>query len=439
MLNEKHAHINLEEEIEKINACVHCGYCLPACPTYISTGNEGNSPRGRLYLIKDLIRDGKEELEDTAKNYLDNCLGCMACETACPSGVEYTDLLEFARHDREQSKYHKGFWGFIRRQAFKYILPNRLLLNMARISLRVMNFIYKLLPFLPRLVKIQPKLEFEYKKIETDSFYPSLENLDGIDNPEHTVILNLGCVMDTIYNQVHLDTIKVLNAIGYHVYVPSSKCCGALASHSGEHALGEKQKQDFLKKQKTTIDGIPVNKVVFNSAGCGAFIKESEDLDPELELYDIAELLDINNWKAPLPLANFKKKIEVADSRLMSFFGEIDASEEMSVDITYHPACHLSHAQGIRGVYEEILKLMQRVNLKTLYEAEVCCGSAGFYNLIKPDLADDIGKRKAENIQNTEAKFVVTANPGCMSQIEAHLPDDYEVVHPMTLLAAVLT
>lgn len=439
MSQEKTAHISLEEEIEKINACVHCGYCLPACPTYLSTGNEGNSPRGRLYLIKDLIRGAKEELEDTAQTYLDNCLGCMACETACPSGVEYTDLLEYARYDRGQSKYHKGLWGFVRKQAFKYILPNRFLLNMMRISLRGMNFIYKLLPFLPKLVKIQPKLEFEYKKIETDSFYPALENLDAIDNPESTVILNLGCVMDTIYNQVHIDTIKVLNAIGYHVYVPSTNCCGALASHSGEHDVGEKQKQAFLKKQKTTIDGITINKVVFNSAGCGAFIKESKNLDPDLKLLDIAELLDIDNWQAPLPLASFKQKLEVVNYRLLKFFDETDVSDEISIDITYHPACHLSHAQGIRGVYEKILALMKKVNLKTLYEAEVCCGSAGFYNLIKPDMADDIGKRKAENIQNSNAKYVVTANPGCMSQIEAYLPENYRVIHPMTLLAAVLT
>ena len=413
---------SIEAKIDQINACVHCGYCLPACPTYLSTGNEGNSPRGRLYLIRDLIKGGVEDLGDTARGYLDNCLGCQACETSCPSGVEYIKLLEYAREERSQTHYNKGFWALVRRTAFQYFLPNRFLLNISRLGLRAMNAIYSTFPFLPKLVKIQPKLDFEYKQIETARFYPSLSNLDNIDNPDHCLIFNLGCVMDTIYNQVHVDTIKLLNALGFHVYVPDSACCGALASHSGEFELGHKQRQEFMEKQVYNIDGLKINTIVSNSAGCGAFIKDEAN---ELKVVDIAELLDVDNWQAPVSLDEFKASLMAKD-------------DEAKLDVTYHPACHLNHAQGIQGVYEKLLSLVPSLNLKALYEADVCCGSAGFYNLIKPDMADDIGKRKAENIQNTEAKFVLTANPGCMSQIEAHLPEDYKVEHPISFLAKFL-
>ena len=423
-----------DEELDKIKACIHCGICLSACPTYLTTGNEGNSPRGRLYLIKDLIQGEVPELDIAGQEYLDNCLSCMACETVCPSGVEYIQLLDYARHEKQESSYSKGFWGLVRKFSFAFLLDQRYLLNLGRIGLKILNIFYKLFPFLPKLSKMQPSREIPYTKLEVNKLYPSAETILDVPDYERTVLFNLGCVMDTLYNSVHHDTIKVLNAAGYHVYVPASGCCGALASHSGEFKIGEKQTEKFIQAQCDALNklyeteqalGDFSNPIVFNSAGCGAHVKDKVYLE-SLVLKDIAELIDPDNWLAPISLEAFKAKL----------------INPASLRAVYHPACHLYHAQGLTTQYQSLLALIPNLELIPFLEAEVCCGSAGFYNLIKPQLAEPIGERKAANIKKAGVDLVITANPGCMSQIEAHLSEgsgdgkqSYTVIHPMSLLA----
>jgi glycolate oxidase iron-sulfur subunit len=430
-----------DEELDKIKACIHCGICLSACPTYLTTGNEGNSPRGRLYLIKDLIQGEVPELDATGQEYLDNCLSCMACETVCPSGVEYIQLLDYARHEKQESSYSKGFWGLVRKFSFAFLLDQRYLLNLGRIGLKVLNIFYKLFPFLPKLSKMQPSREIPYTKLEVNKLYPSTETILDVPDSERTVLFNLGCVMDTLYNSVHHDTIKVLNAAGYHVYVPASGCCGALASHSGEFEIGEKQTEKFIQAQCDALNklykteqalGDFSNPIVFNSAGCGAHVKDKVYLE-SLVLKDIAELIDPNHWQAPLPLEDFKAKL-INSVKGIDENAEIEDCEQ-SLKAVYHPACHLYHAQGLTTQYQNLLALIPNLELIPFLEAEVCCGSAGFYNLIKPQLAEPIGERKAANIKKAGVDLVITANPGCMSQIEAHLGGGYRVVHPMSLLA----
>ena len=450
MFEENAEIIARDEELDKIKACIHCGICLSACPTYLTTGNEGNSPRGRLYLIKDLIQGEVSELDATGQEYLDNCLSCMACETVCPSGVEYIQLLDYARHEKQENGYTKGFWGLVRKFSFAFLLDQRYLLNLGRIGLKVLNIFYKLFPFLPKLSKMQPSREISYTKLEVNKLYPSTEKiLDedgenagiGVCEQSRTVLFNLGCVMDTLYNSVHHDTIKVLNAAGYHVYVPASGCCGALASHSGEFKIGEKQTEKFIQAQCDALNKLyegpdenaeiedyePFhrraledfsNSIVFNSAGCGAYVKDKVYLE-SLVIKDIAELIDPDNWLAPISLEAFKAKLV----------------NPASLKAVYHPACHLYHAQGLTTQYQSLLALIPNLELIPFLEAEVCCGSAGFYNLIKPKLAEPIGERKAANIKKAGADLVITANPGCMSQIEAHLSEGYKVIHPMSLLA----
>ena len=427
MFKENAEIIARDEELDKIKACIHCGICLSACPTYLTTGNEGNSPRGRLYLIKDLIQGEVPELDIAGQEYLDNCLSCMACETVCPSGVEYIQLLDYARHEKQESSYSKGFWGLVRKFSFAFLLDQRYLLNLGRIGLKVLNIFYKLFPFLPKLSKMQPSREIPYTKLEVNKLYPSAETILDVPDSERTVLFNLGCVMDTLYNSVHHDTIKVLNAAGYHVYVPASGCCGALASHSGEFKIGEKQTEKFIQAQCDALNklyeteqalGDFSNPIVFNSAGCGAHVKDKVYLE-SLVIKDIAELIDPDNWLAPISLEAFKAKLV----------------NPASLRAVYHPACHLYHAQGLTTQYQSLLALIPNLELIPFLEAEVCCGSAGFYNLIKPKLAEPIGERKAANIKKAGADLVITANPGCMSQIEAYLSEGYKVIHPMSLLA----
>ncbi len=402
-----------------LKACIHCGMCLPACPTYQITGNEGDSPRGRLYIINDVINGAtlnEERLIDSI-NYLDNCLECSACETVCPSGVQYTNILEQARNDWKLNSYSKGFFGFMRKLAFRWLLPNRFLLRILR---ALMNFTTMLIP-LHKFIKIIPKFEDNYHQIQTNYYYRSKIELNDVSDSDRTLSLPLGCVMDTVYNHVHWDTIKVLNAFGYHVYIPESNCCGALAYHSGEAKLGLKQLQDTIQKLNESPENhLYSYPLVMNSAGCGAFLKNHSELKV-LDLIEALERAPVNPMKPSFLSTNGQR-----------------TTPKAKIIATYHPACHLNHQQGLANDYVELLKQIPSLELMPLYEADMCCGSAGFYNLIKSKMANKIGKRKARFIKNTNAEVVLTANPGCMSQIQAQLGDDYKVLHPVSLIRGYL-
>jgi len=398
---------------EQIKACIHCGMCLPACPTYLVSGNEGNSPRGRIYLINDLIQDQKHHSklgDDKAIEYLDNCLSCYACETACPSGVEYASIIEYAREELGQSHYTKGFAGFLRYLAFRYLLPNRrLLLLAARFNQSFAWLINILAAFNKKLGiinKVKPELD-SYQELKPGSIYKTSFNSDSAS----TVSLGLGCVMDTFYNQVHWDSIYLLNQFGYNVRISKSTCCGALASHSGEYKLGHELLDKFIA---TTKEELPL---VFNSAGCGAYVKDH----CELESFDIIELLT----QAPI------NPIAVIAS-------EHSERGDPVLEISYHPACHLNHRQHIAYDYLDLVKMIPDIKVQNLHQADVCCGSAGFYNIIKPEMADAIGQIKAKNLQASDSQLILSANPGCLAQIQAQLGKDYKVEHPISFLAQYL-
>ncbi len=415
----------IKDHIENIiKACIHCGICLPACPTYQVTGNEGHSPRGRIYQINDLIREESKPLDQDRIKYLDGCLSCLGCQTVCPSGVQYQSIIEFAREELQECNYDKGPFGLIRKLAFKYLLPNRTLLNLSRVAYKITNAIIPI----HKLVKPSPRFDHEYKAIKTNFIYESDVILSATKESRHCeeseaersnpdsqeapiVSLPLGCVMDTVYNSVHWDTIKVLNAFGYDVYIPESNCCGALAYHSHEEKIGLEQLSETEKILETK--NYPI---ISNSAGCGAFMKGHSE---KLKVLDLVEALNQAPCKAEDVIARKAKPDE-------------------AIHATYHPSCHLNHLQGVAYDYLHYLKLIPGLELKELHEADLCCGSAGFYNLIEPEMAEAIGKRKADNIKNTQAKLVITANPGCMSQIQTYLDDSYQVVHPATVLARFL-
>lgn len=390
---------------EQLKACIHCGMCLPACPTYKVTGNEGQSPRGRLYLINNSLNQesSQSELGNKALEYLDNCLSCYACETVCPSGVEYGSILDYARHSLHKTNYNKGFWGFIRKFAFAQILPNRKILNLLRSMYNRFSFLIPL--------KTKPSLNKAYSPIETGVIYKSDEIFFDVKDDDRTIVMPLGCLMDTFFNDVHHDTIYVLNRFGYHVFVPELGCCGALASHSGEAGIGQAQLNQLMVKLSNYQYPI-----VMNSAGCGAFLKENV-LD--LKILDLVEALN----SAP------------KDPISKSVFGDAVVPEYSALDITYHPACHLNHRQGLAYDYLKWLRKIPNITIRDLPDADTCCGSAGIYNLIKPKMAEQIGKLKAENIKSTQAPIVATANPGCMTQIQSALGEDYKVLHPVSILA----
>ena len=410
MINNQEIEQNINDQVK---ACIHCGMCLSACPTYLITGNEGNSPRGRIYLINDLIK--KEEIDKTelatTTEYLDNCLSCYACETVCPSNVDYSGILNHARQNYSVSNYSKGFMGLIRFLSFKFLLPNRNLLYLFGNLLRNFSWLMTACSIFSKKIKLlsnlKSSLNKEYRKIQTNHIYHSDIYLKNINLETRIVSLPLGCVMDTLFNVVHWDTIYVLNKFGYHVYIPNTGCCGSLASHSGEYELGKQQVQEVLLQ-------FAQNKypVVMNSAGCGAFVKEHNH-----ENFPIIDLITALRSSPYNPIQECHSYIN------------------QKLKISYHPACHLNHKQGVAYEYLDLLREIPSLEINIIKSADVCCGSAGFYNLIKPEMANAIGQEKVKNIQKSDAKILVTANPGCISQIQSLLPDDYTVVHPVNLIA----
>lgn len=418
---------------KQVKACIHCGMCLPACPTYRVSGNEGNSPRGRIYLISDLINNSDDFTKENYKEvveYLDNCLSCYACETVCPSGVQYASILDYARNDLDATQYNLGFFASIRFLVFNFLLPNRYLLTLVRNFLEktslFMDFLSFIIPQFKTINKLKPSFDHPYKRIKTNHIYYSDVYLKDINLETRTISFPLGCVMDTIYNHVHWDTIYVLNQFGYHVFIPNTSCCGSLAAHSGEIKIGLKQ----LKLTLSTFrhDGYPV---VINSAGCGAFIKEHEnDYDPDSKVGNIDVMKHLNFKHNNLEIMDLVTALIRAPHNPLK-----EKKQRQKLVISYHPACHLNHRQGVAWEYLDLIKQIPNLELEELRDAELCCGSAGFYNLIRPEMADKIGDEKAKNIQDTQAKIIVSANPGCISQIQAHLGKEYRVVHPATLIA----
>jgi glycolate oxidase iron-sulfur subunit len=393
---------NLKEHIDEIlKSCIHCGMCLPACPTYQVTGNEGYSPRGRIYTIanQDTLINQKQIFD-----YLDTCLSCSACETVCPSAVQYQNIIDYARYDLKLSRKNKGLWAFVRKYIFANFLTDRSKLTKLKNLLANFDWLSNIaglvFPKIKLLNKLKPNLKAPYKSIDIGRRFRSTASV----NKSKTVALMLGCVMDTFYNQVHHDSIKLLNACGYDVLIPNLDCCGALACHSGEFDLGLKQRQDFVAKAKTLK--IPL---VVNSAGCGAFLKEQNDI----------EVLDI---------------IELISDPIYDIWHHLPKQD---LQIVYHPACHLNHKQGLSSKYLQLLERFFKVDTSSL-NADTCCGSAGIYNILEPDMAFKIGEKKAMELSVFESCIVASANPGCINQLQAHLGSAYEVVHPISLLANLL-
>jgi glycolate oxidase iron-sulfur subunit len=400
---------------ELLKACIHCGMCLPSCPTYRVTGSEAESPRGRLYLMKK-FSDGELASPQQLMDHLDPCLGCLNCQTVCPSGVQYGDLLFQAREElaQERAFLPRAFKRFI----FRHVLPNHSLLNLLGGGLRLYqrnglqplarNSVLKVLPALGRKEALLPSVPKRKPLYEGMAF----------GNPsDERVVLFVGCVMDTFYNPVHWATIDVLIANRYFVTIAEQTCCGALAHHSGESDIARHLARENVKKIMKTD---PVW-IVLNSAGCGATLKEYGHLLAEDPLLgDRAQafadrVVDIMELLAKKPLAPMPNPVPKT--------------------VTYHAACHLHHAQGVQKEPGDVLAQIPGIKLAPLRDYDACCGSAGIYNIEQPELS---AERKTANLLETKADCVVTGNPGCMLQIESGLrqaESALRVLHPVELLA----
>lgn len=384
-------------DYDKSLACIHCGLCLSSCPTYLETGNENDSPRGRIYLMR-AFQDGRLPVAETGVRHIDLCLGCRACEAVCPSGVQYGELLEATRDHVEKRYARSAYQNFLRRFVIEKIFPvpsrMKLFLAPARVS-RALR-LHKILPASLRgPLALVPK---DANSFEAPEFSPATT-----PKPIGRVGLVSGCVMSVMFGDTNRSTVQLLNRAGYDVLAPKTQgCCGALFAHGG-NLTGARE---AAKRNIEAFETVPVDAIIINAAGCGSTLKEYGHLlhgDPEWERRGSdfsARVKDITEWLA-----------EKLDLR----------PRERGKLVTYHDACHLAHAQRITKQPRDLVKAIAGNDFVDLPESDVCCGSAGSYNLTEPEMAERLQKRKVQNILATGAKTVVTSNPGCILQIKAGL------------------
>ena len=405
-----------------VGDCVHCGFCLPSCPTYVLWGEEMDSPRGRIYLMKEGLEG--EALDGTMVRHLDQCLGCMACVTACPSGVQYDKLIEATRAQVER-RYERPKSEKLYRDAIYALFPYPRRLRALRAPLRAYqvsglgNLLARtgLLTRLPAPLQAMESLAPRLGKVERIP-----ERTPAVGTRRRTVGLLTGCVQGTFFPDVNTATVRVLAAEGCDVVVPRRQgCCGALSAHGGR----EEQALAFAKEVIEVFERTDVDTVVVNAAGCGSNLKEYGH-----------QLRDEPGW-GPRAEALAERVRDVTE--LLDELGPVAPRHPLPVSIAYQDACHLAHAQGIRDQPRQLLRGVPGVELRELVEAEICCGSAGTYNLLQPEPARELGERKAKAALDTGAQLLVTANPGCWMQVAttlARMGTRIPVAHTVQVLDA---
>lgn len=410
--------------------CVHCGLCTSACPTYLETGDENNSPRGRIYLMR-AVTDGRLELTDRVQRHLDLCLDCRSCETACPSGVQYGRLIEPFRAETQQAERRRTgvtalpwFQKYIMYGLFPYASRMRWALWPARVIQqlgldRIVDSVGlpKLLPGkLQRMYEQLPRLQ------PAGDQFPEVLPAKGPKRAR--VALFTGCVADAMFGQTNWATARVLQENGCEVVIPRTQaCCGAIHYHSGADGPAM-----ALARQNARAFASPdIDAVIVNVAGCGSMLKDYGHIAHETEPAN-----------PPLheELSAFAGKVKDI-SEFLAQLGPIAPKGELKLRATYHDACHLVHAQKIREQPRNLLHLIPGLEIVPLAESEICCGAAGSYNLTEPEMSERLAQRKLQNILAAKPQVVITSNAGCSLQIQASIRKAGHhiwVAHPMDLL-----
>ncbi len=402
--------------------CVHCGLCTASCPTYVELGNENDSPRGRIYLMRG-VTDGRIELNHEVRRHLELCLDCRACETSCPSGVQYGKLIEPFRLAMEQAgdepaKSHDWFHRWILFRLFPYpdrmrkaLIPARIAQRLGLMWLAEKSGMMGLLPTrLRQLARMLPPPQAQGPQL------PEILPAEG--KRRARVALFTGCVSDVMFRPTNWATARVLQKNGCDVIVPRGQaCCGAIHFHGG---AGEPAQQ-LADRNLDAFDYRNVDAVIVNVAGCGAMLKDYG-----------------HHWHddRQKDRATFSSKVKDIHE-FLDTLGIVKPTGELPITATYHDACHLCHAQKIREAPRKLLAQIPGLKMRELPESELCCGAAGTYNLTEPDMSGRLSKRKMDNILSTGARVVVTANAGCLLQIQREARtrgQKMSVVHPIDLL-----
>jgi glycolate oxidase iron-sulfur subunit len=392
---------------------VHCGFCLPTCPTYELWHEEMDSPRGRIVLMGE--HEDTATLSDAMVTHFDRCLGCMACVTACPSGVQYDKLITTTRATVQRSGKRTRSERLLRRGVYElFTHPERLrplvpLTSLSRKVGAVGLAARSKLPLVRAVAELTPRLDPRRARQRPPAVTPAQGPTRG------RAALLQGCVQRAFFGDVNAATARVLAAEGWEVHAPADpRCCGALQYHEGDHD----EARELAQQTMDALAGYDV--IVANAAGCGSAMKEYGHLVGDGRSHAFAE--------------------RVKDvTELLAADAPRAERNPLAMKVAYHDACHLAHAQGIRQPPRELLRAIPDLELLEPEQPELCCGSAGIYNLLQPEAASELGRRKAEHLLATGAEAIAAANPGCTLQISAYAAAqgrELPIYHPVQLLDA---
>jgi glycolate oxidase iron-sulfur subunit len=408
-----------------LQQCMHCGMCLPTCPTYVETKRERNSPRGRISLMRS-VADGELAVTKAFSEEMYYCLGCLACQTACPAGVNYAELFETARAEVERSGVvrapERDFWRWF---TLTVLFMHPRLLRLMGWGLRLwqktgLDLLLRRLKFFGLLPKHLRELEPQTPRV-ADAFSDAL--IAPVESPSepsrYRVGLLTGCVQDLAFSDINRDTVDVLLANGCEVVTPRAQhCCGSLHAHNGAVELA----RELARRQIDSFDLDHLDAIITNAGGCGAHLKQYGHLlhdDPfyvkRARQWD-SKVKDIHQWLVHIGIRRPEHGAGVTE-------------------VTYHESCHLCHGQKVTSQPRQVLQAIPGLVLKELPESNWCCGSAGIYNITQPEQSAKLLKRKVANIESTLATVVATSNPGCHLQLASGLQGRVGVTQPVTLLA----
>lgn len=411
-------------DFDVIRSCVHCGFCLPTCPTYVLTGKERSSPRGRIWLMKSVAEGRMDMMDPIFEHEMSFCLNCRACEAVCPSGVEYGQILEASRAQLERA--NNG--GSVPAKAVKGLTYGFLFKDMRRLRAASQGLKLYQKTGLQRAVRKTGILDL-IGMAESEQMLPQLsdeflapqgQTWRAIGESIGRVALFTGCIMSTAYADVHQATIRVLNRNGYDVTaVNEQACCGALHVHGGDMDGG----RELARRNIDAFELDRFDAIIINAAGCGAALKE------------YGHLLHADSEYAERAKAFANHVMDATE--FLAEKGLISQPGPLPVRVTYQDPCHLAHAQRITAEPRSLLEAIPDLQFVEMPESSLCCGSAGVYNLMQPEAASKLGNRKVDNALSVEPEIIVSANPGCMLQLQGILRSrgvDVEVVHIIELL-----
>ncbi len=407
-----------------LQQCMHCGMCLPTCPTYVETKKERNSPRGRISLMRS-VADGDLAITRAFSEEMYYCLGCLACQTACPAGVNYAVLFETARAEVERAGVAKNaqrdFWRWL---TLNVLFMHPRLLRLMGWGLRLwqstgLDKLLRRVKFLGLLPKKLRDLEPQTPRMAAAFSDALIEPVEEPAQRKYRVGLLTGCIQDLAFSNINRDTADVLLANGCEVVTPRAQsCCGSLHAHNGAIELA----RELARRQIDAFDLDHLDAIITNAGGCGSHLKSYGHLLHEDPFYAAKarqwdrKVKDIHEWLVQIGIRPPHHGAGVTE-------------------VTYHESCHLCHGQKITSQPRQVLKAIPGLILKELPESNACCGSAGIYNITQPEQSAKLLKRKVKSIEQTGVTIVTTSNPGCHLQLASGLGATAEVTQPVTLLA----